>query len=83
VVTGGVNGFNAIEDRPRLRGVLLVGRVKAQRRLLEVRSWAVRGGRMRWDLVAAQPQLTGAGWERELTHEAHVLVRGEREEVVD
>jgi hypothetical protein len=57
----------------------MAGRVKVRRQPLEVRSWAARGGRMRWDSAAAQPGSIGTGWERELTGGAHALARGERE----
>jgi hypothetical protein len=54
----------------------MAGRVKARRWPLEAWSWAVQGGRMQQDSVAARPGLAGVGWVRELTRGAHVSARG-------
>jgi hypothetical protein len=61
----------------------MAGRVMARRRQLEAWSWAARGGRVQWDSAAVRPGLADAGWERELTPEAHASVRGEREDAED
>jgi hypothetical protein len=57
----------------------MAGLVKAQRRPLMARSWAVQGGRTRRDLVVAWSESASAGWERELTSRAHVSERGQIE----
>jgi hypothetical protein len=42
----------------------MVGRVKARKQPLEVRSWATQRGRTRRDSAIAQPGSTDSGWER-------------------